>query len=203
MKLVSEFRLTYSMILNLLRVERLRVEDMMMRSFSEVDRHRKEKTLKTRLDELLKKKQNLTSLRSGVASGHTAELDAFYHIATDYLKIKEKNWNLLLNQQGVAKSLIPGRVILVNFKNETNIPCALLNVDQSSHEKTFSVITLKNPVELKEDQTTFEDYLSLANPAWEESFGFASSDHCVLNIKSSAIGMYCTDNSPEVLCSMK
>ena len=187
MKLVSEFRLTYSMILNLLRVERLRVEDMMMRSFSEVDRHRKEKTLKTRLEELLKKKQNLTSLRSGVTSGHTAELDAFYHIATDYLKIKEKNWNLLLNQQGVAKSLIPGRVILVNFKNETNIPCALLNVDQSSHEKTFSVITLKNLVELKEDQTTFEDYLSLANPAWE-SFGFASSDHCVLSIKSSAIG---------------
>ena len=35
MKLASEFRLTYSMILNLLRVERLRVEDMMMRSFSE------------------------------------------------------------------------------------------------------------------------------------------------------------------------
>ena len=187
MKLVSEFRLTYSMILNLLRVERLRVEDMMMRSFSEVDRHRKEKTLKTRLEDLLKKKQNLTSLRSGLASGQTAELEAFYHIATDYLKIKEKNWNLLLSQQGVAKSLIPGRVILVNFKNETNIPCALLNVDQSSHEKTFSVITLKNLVELKEDQTTFEDYLSLANPAWE-SFGFASSDHCVLNIKSSAIG---------------
>ena len=59
MKLASEFRLTYSMILNLLRVERLRVEDMMMRSFSEVDRHRKEKTLQTRLEDLKKKKANL------------------------------------------------------------------------------------------------------------------------------------------------
>ena len=59
MKLASEFRLTYSMILNLLRVERLRVEDMMMRSFSEVDRHRKEKNLQTRFEELKKKKANL------------------------------------------------------------------------------------------------------------------------------------------------
>lgn len=34
-KLQSQFRLTYSMILNLLRVEQLRVEEVMKRSFSE------------------------------------------------------------------------------------------------------------------------------------------------------------------------
>jgi antiviral helicase SKI2 len=34
-KLVSQFRLTYNMILNLLRVEALRVEEMIKRSFSE------------------------------------------------------------------------------------------------------------------------------------------------------------------------
>lgn len=34
-KLASQFRLTYSMILNLLRVEALRVEEMIKRSFSE------------------------------------------------------------------------------------------------------------------------------------------------------------------------
>lgn len=34
-KLKSQFRLTYSMILNLLRVEALRVEEMIKRSFSE------------------------------------------------------------------------------------------------------------------------------------------------------------------------
>lgn len=34
-KLQSQFRLTYSMILNLLRVEALRVEEMIKRSFSE------------------------------------------------------------------------------------------------------------------------------------------------------------------------
>jgi len=39
-KLESKFRLTYSMILNLLRVEELRVEDMMKRSFSEFSEQR-------------------------------------------------------------------------------------------------------------------------------------------------------------------
>lgn len=34
----SQFRLTYTMILNLLRVEALRVTDMMRRSFSESHR---------------------------------------------------------------------------------------------------------------------------------------------------------------------
>ena len=34
-KLSSQFRLTYNMILNLLRVESLRVEEMIKRSFSE------------------------------------------------------------------------------------------------------------------------------------------------------------------------
>lgn len=34
-KLQSQFRLTYNMILNLLRVETLKVEDMIKRSFSE------------------------------------------------------------------------------------------------------------------------------------------------------------------------
>lgn len=35
MKLQSQFRLTYNMILNLLRVEALKVEEMIKRSFSE------------------------------------------------------------------------------------------------------------------------------------------------------------------------
>ena len=35
MKLKSQFRLTYNMILNLLRVEALKVEEMIKRSFSE------------------------------------------------------------------------------------------------------------------------------------------------------------------------
>lgn len=34
-KLSSQFRLTYTMILNLLRIEALKIEDMIKRSFSE------------------------------------------------------------------------------------------------------------------------------------------------------------------------
>ena len=48
-KLESQFRLTYSMILNLLRVEQLRVEDMMKRSFSEFHNQRKKGEFETAL----------------------------------------------------------------------------------------------------------------------------------------------------------
>jgi antiviral helicase SKI2 len=40
--LESKFRLTYNMILNLLRVEDFKVEDMINRSFSEVQTQREE-----------------------------------------------------------------------------------------------------------------------------------------------------------------
>ena len=186
MKLVSEFRLTYSMILNLLRVERLRVEDMMMRSFSEVDRHRKEKSHKSRMEELKKKKANLSILRAG---GQTAELQRFFELATDYLKLKEHNWNLLLNQQGPSKSLTPGRILLVNLKDDVNVPCILLSVEVASKaEKAFTVLILKASVDLKSENRSIEDYLSLGlrcNPDSQESF--ASSEHCMVTLKASAL----------------
>ncbi len=181
MKLSSEFRLTYSMILNLLRVERLRVEDMMMRSFSEVDRHRKETKNQNRLEELKKKRANLTTLRKE----QTAELELFFEIATNYLKLKEHNWNLLLNQQGVAKSLVPGRIILVNFRNAVNVPCVILSLDSSStSERSWNVLTLKSNVNLKTENRSFEDYLALVQ---EFDLSSNSMDHSLMTIKSSAI----------------
>ena len=42
-QLQSQFRLTYGMILNLLRVEQLRVEEVMMKSFSEFNSRKNSK----------------------------------------------------------------------------------------------------------------------------------------------------------------
>lgn len=50
-RLESKFRLTYSMILNLLRVEDLRVEDMIKRSFSEFGTQRHEATHKSVIEQ--------------------------------------------------------------------------------------------------------------------------------------------------------
>ena len=101
-----------------------------------------------------------STLRSG---GQTAELESFFDFATKYLKLKEQNWNLLLNQQGVAKLLTPGRVLLVNFQAEINVPCVLLSMDTNSNvEKSINVFTLKSNATLKTENRSIEDYLALA-----------------------------------------
>ena len=102
----------------------------------------------------------VSTLRSG---GQTAELEFFFEYATKYLKLKEQNWNLLLNQQGVAKLLTPGRVLLVNFQSEINVPCVLLSIDTNSNaEKSINVLTLKSNAILKTENRSIEDYLALA-----------------------------------------
>ena len=104
---------------------------------------------------------NFSTLRSG---GQTAELELFFEYATKYLKLKEQNWNLLLNQQGVAKLLTPGRVLLVNFQSEINVPCVLLSIDTNSNvEKSINVLTLKSNAILKTENRSIEDYLALAH----------------------------------------
>lgn len=185
MKLSSEFRLTYSMILNLLRVERLRVEDMMMRSFSEVERRRKETSVRARLEELKKRRSNLAPMRS---DGLTAELTHFFETATKFISIKEKNWNLILNQQGVSKALAAGRIVLINLENDINVPAVLLGVDSASHEKNLNVLVLKNSTKPKRESASIEDYLALA--IRKPNFGTLSisgRDHSIISVKACAL----------------
>ena len=113
---------------------------------------------------------NFSTLRSG---GQTRELELFFEHATNYLKLKEQNWNLLLNQQGVAKLLTPGRVLLVNFQSEINVPCVLLSIDNNSNvEKSINVLTLKPNAILKTENRSIEDYLALA-PHYRTVYNFA------------------------------
>ncbi len=88
--LESKFRVTYSMILNLLRVEQLRVEDMMKRSFSEINSQKR----KDHNREMVKKlKQELASLEDPEGNlGGTGEnkLEELYNLASSYFEVKDK-----------------------------------------------------------------------------------------------------------------
>uniref|UniRef100_A0A8C1VY33 SKI2 homolog, superkiller viralicidic activity 2-like n=1 Tax=Cyprinus carpio TaxID=7962 RepID=A0A8C1VY33_CYPCA len=76
--LQSQFRLTYSMILNLLRVEALRVTDMMRRSFSE--NHRDTQAHEKRISEL---RNTLSSLPPLDTEGQLSDLLSYYHTITE------------------------------------------------------------------------------------------------------------------------
>ncbi|KAK1327494.1 hypothetical protein QTO34_012996 [Cnephaeus nilssonii] len=74
-QLQSQFRLTYTMILNLLRVDALRVEDMMKRSFSEFPSRKDSKAHEQALAELTKK---LGALEEPDLTGQLADLPEYY-----------------------------------------------------------------------------------------------------------------------------
>jgi len=63
-ELVSQFRLTYNMVLNLLRIEDLRIEDMIRRSFAEAPAKRETKKIKRMIE---RGTQVLDQLRSNIS----------------------------------------------------------------------------------------------------------------------------------------
>lgn len=81
--LESQFRLTYSMILNLLRVEQLRVEDMMKRSFSEFHNQR----------DITKRQQMLETVTQKIKEApdivdYSGDLEDYYVACDSYSKLK-------------------------------------------------------------------------------------------------------------------
>ncbi len=87
MPLESQFRLTYSMILNLLRVEQLRVEDMMKRSFTEIKNQKRQSDHKEQVKKL---KVQLAALGNATEGETWEKLQEFYTLATSYFDIQGK-----------------------------------------------------------------------------------------------------------------
>lgn len=111
-KLKSQFRITYSMVLNLLRIEALKVEEMIKRSFSENATQRlrpeQEKTL-----------QNLQSKRAAMEPELAActlpldELERLYDLSVQATRLSDACLALAAHHSQGAKMLASGRVVLV------------------------------------------------------------------------------------------
>lgn len=111
-KLKSQFRITYSMVLNLLRIEALKVEEMIKRSFSEnaTQRLRPEQE---------KKLKNLQSKRAAMEPELTActlpldALERLYDLSVQAARLNDTCLALAAHHSQGAKLLGPGRVVLV------------------------------------------------------------------------------------------
>lgn len=106
----SQFRLTYNMILNLLRIDELRVEDVMARSFSEAPAGRTSSTVKKLLQ---KGNETLSAMHvKGI------ELERFRELYDLSLRSKHLSQNIANALLSEAKNatiswFCPGRIILV------------------------------------------------------------------------------------------
>uniref|UniRef100_A0A8C5N3B0 SKI2 homolog, superkiller viralicidic activity 2-like n=1 Tax=Gouania willdenowi TaxID=441366 RepID=A0A8C5N3B0_GOUWI len=124
--LQSQFRLTYTMILNLLRVEALRVTDMMRRSFSESHRDTQVKYLSFMSD----------------TDGQMSDLLPYYYTVTELRTTTEAIQRATLESVNGLKALSVGRVIMVNNKQHFNALGVILQVSTDSVNRSFTTLLI-------------------------------------------------------------
>ncbi|KAJ3685614.1 hypothetical protein LUZ61_014778 [Rhynchospora tenuis] len=135
-RLESQFRLTYTMILHLLRVEDLKVEDMLKRSFAEFHA---QKNLPEKQKELLQKLGQQPSKAIECIKGEPA-IEEYYDMAVQAETYREAIAEALMQSPSAQQLLSPGRIVIVK--------------SQSGEEHLLGVV-------LKSPSPTFKNYLVL------------------------------------------
>ncbi|ELU35705.1 zf-AD domain-containing protein [Rhizoctonia solani AG-1 IA] len=112
-KLQSQFRLTYNMILNLLRVEALKVEEMIKRSFSENASQsqlpeQQKRVLQVRLSSLSLGGRELKKLPKLECETCLQDAHLYYDFSAEYVHLNKK----ILELAGTGK-LVSGRVVVL------------------------------------------------------------------------------------------
>ncbi|GMK53589.1 hypothetical protein CspeluHIS016_0101750 [Cutaneotrichosporon spelunceum] len=107
-RLTSQFRLTYNMILNLLRVEALKVEEMIKRSFSENAAQKLAPEQQKQVEQTEKILAKLPNVECDVCS---ADISAFYDLSSEVVRVNAQ----IVRQAAWApgKQFSPGRIVLL------------------------------------------------------------------------------------------
>ncbi|XP_037700706.1 helicase SKI2W isoform X2 [Choloepus didactylus] len=138
-QLQSQFRLTYTMILNLLRVDALRVEDMMKRSFSEFPSRKDSKAHEQSLAELTKK---LGALEEPNVSGQLVDLPEYYSWGEELTETRSQIQRRIIESVNGLKSLSAGRVVVVKNQEHHNALGVILQVSSNSTSRVFTALVL-------------------------------------------------------------
>lgn len=110
-KLQSQFRLTYSMILNLLRVEALRVEEMIKRSFSE---NAAQRLLPEHAKKVAEGESELKELRRLEPGPKTDELRKFYDLEQRIVELNTAVLDGVLAHPSSGRTMSTGRVVILS-----------------------------------------------------------------------------------------
>ncbi|CAB3248994.1 unnamed protein product [Arctia plantaginis] len=180
-KLSSQFRLTYAMILSLLRAATVSVEGMMQRSFREfsqicqADNYRKQLQLA---------EKEYSEKCSTPLAAHLAPLATFYDTAAMYMDVLNEIMPILLNQAKVAKELVPGKILVISEGPYINQLGVLLNTI-GPRQCPYRVLVLNTAV-IDNEVYNFEVdenwYRVLSFSALYDSIGTEEStlDHTIL-----------------------
>ncbi|KAI8971231.1 NUC185 domain-containing protein [Pilobolus umbonatus] len=133
-KLESQFRLTYNMILNLLRVEALKVEEMIKRSFSENSTQKLLPDTKRLVDENEQKRSALRKLDCAICE---PDIERFYDLSGEVLQLNRNMMTQYISSIPVGnKVLNTGRFVIINTNVYRNTPAIILKPQPTSANST-------------------------------------------------------------------
>ncbi|XP_077142180.1 superkiller complex protein 2 [Ranitomeya variabilis] len=138
-QLHSQFRLTYSMILNLLRVEALRVEDMMKRSFAEAHTQKDSKAHEQRIKVLTK---TLGDMGDVECSGDLADLYDYFVTVQELVYTREMLQKKVVESINGMKCLSVGRIVIIRTDYHPWVPGVILQVSSDATNKIYTTLVL-------------------------------------------------------------
>ncbi|KAK3088659.1 hypothetical protein FSP39_022012 [Pinctada imbricata] len=156
-KLESQFRLTYSMILNLLRVEQLRVEDMMKRSFSEFHQQKDLGKYKEKMEKL---HTRISQIENIVCFLCSVDLEKYYETCRDYGSLKKHLQEVVLSHPAAIKCMTAGRVVIIDNNTHKYVLGVVLNSSVGRNkERNFTCLVIcdKNKSDSVQDKSGSEN----------------------------------------------
>lgn len=112
LKLRSQFRITYGMVLNLLRIETLKIEEMIKRSFSENAAQRLQPEQEDKLKRI-RVQDEKTEAALAQLPVDKETVNRVYQLSDQAVKASRKMLSLAFQHAQGSKQLGPGRVVLV------------------------------------------------------------------------------------------
>ncbi|KAG5639554.1 hypothetical protein H0H81_012225 [Sphagnurus paluster] len=150
-KLSSQFRLTYNMILNLLRVEALKVEEMIKRSFSE---NASQRLLPDQQKKVIESEKVLLALRKLECDICLEDIERLYDDSLSIVRLNERLLKMAVAHPQGAKVMAGGRVVILrdgHFRTHTiavllkQAPLQALDSGLLERVKTYYVLALVDP----------------------------------------------------------
>ncbi|XP_022902314.2 superkiller complex protein 2 [Onthophagus taurus] len=189
-QLTSQFRLTYGMVLSLLRGESLSVEGMMSRSFREADHQRKMFDVHRKLEKV---EETLKVETNQEFSEYLQPLVKFFDRANDYLKVREEILPDIIQFHRVSKELTPGKLLLITHSKHINKLAILLSSNLKASKPILKVLVLSDNHQKEEEAVQKDSWykmLALAKNDIYQPIGTAT--HQVLTISLLDIFEICS-----------
>ncbi|XP_020972282.1 DExH-box ATP-dependent RNA helicase DExH11 isoform X3 [Arachis ipaensis] len=137
-RLESQFRLTYIMILHLLRVEELKVEDMLKRSFAEFHAQKK----LPEMQQLLKLKLNQPTKAIECIKGEPT-IEEYYDLYTEAETYSNQISEAIMQSPNTQQFLTTGRVVVVKSESAQDHLLGVVVKTPSQTNKLYIVLVIK------------------------------------------------------------